>query len=226
VGVVAALAVSLTGGGGPERTTTALPPLPNVLVNDQTWVCDGPVNINVLRVTMNDTGGFDKRNKDAVHLEAGCTGTIRRVIVTQYVGDGIKGAEGAHDLTIDSGSIRCLAKAPTLHQDGIQVMGGERITFHGLAVDCGRPGEKLINSNLFIRQGGRSTVPPTDVVCVGCTFGGYAAHTVSIQNSIRSGVQDSSICEARYSRLTLAVGPAAVDPVTKDDKIIQCGGNG
>src|SRR5262249_39985268 len=154
-------------------------------------------------VTMTDNAPFDKRNKDAVHLESGCTGTIRKVIVTQYVGDGIKVAEGAHDLTIESGTIRCLAKAPTLHQDGIQVMGGEGITFHALAVDCGRPGERLINSNLFIRQGGRSTVPPTDVVCDACTFGGYAAHTVSIQDSIRSGVKDSSICEARYPRLTL-----------------------
>ena len=57
-------------------------------------------------------------------------------------------------------------------------MGGARITFRNLTVSCGRAGESLINSNLFIKESGRSTTPPTDVVCVDCTFGGGAAHTV------------------------------------------------
>ena len=40
----------------------------------------------------------------------------------------MKVVEGVHDLAIDSGSVVCTAKLPTMHQDGIQVMGGERIT--------------------------------------------------------------------------------------------------
>ena len=112
---------------------------------------------------MSDGG---RRDGDAVHLEDGCTGRIGLLTVTQSIADGVKVAEGAHDLTIEGGSIRCLAKLPVLHQDGIQVMGGARITFENLNVSCGRPGESLINSNLFIKESGRSTTPPTDVVCV------------------------------------------------------------
>ena len=29
-----------------------------------------------------------------------------------------------------------------MHQDGIQVMGGERITLRGLRIDCGRSRER------------------------------------------------------------------------------------
>ena len=99
----------------------------------------------------------------------------------QYAADGVKVADGVHDLTVGGGSIRCLAKAPTLHQDGIQVMGGVRITFQNLSVDCGRRDDAVINSNLFFNQAGESRPPPTDVVCDGCSLGGGAAHTVSIQ---------------------------------------------
>jgi hypothetical protein len=221
----AALALALLERGGGHGTgKLMLPPAGVVTLVNRTWVCNGPVDIGVVRVTMDATVPFDRSAKDAIHLEDGCTGRIGRVEVTQYVGDGIKVAQGAHDLTIGGGSIRCLAKAPKVHQDGIQVMGGARITFDGLDVDCGRPGARLINSNLFIRQAGRSTVPPTDVVCVGCTFGGYAAHTVSIQNSIRSGITGSSLCQAKYPRLTLSIGAGAVDPVDRDDTIQSCGG--
>ena len=105
--------------------------------------------------------GAGRLGGDAVHLEDGCTGRIGLLTVTQSVADGVKVAEGAHDLTIGGGTIRCLGKTPNVHQDGIQVMGGARIRFENLTVRCGRPGESLINSNLFINQTGRSTAPPT-----------------------------------------------------------------
>jgi hypothetical protein len=130
---------------------------------------------------------------------------------------------GPHDLTIGGGSIRCLAKAPTLHQDGIQVMGGARITFRGLSIDCGRSTDRLINSNLFIKQAGKSVSPPTDVVCDDCTFGGWAAHTVNVQTSVRSGITDSSLCLARFPQLTLTVGKGAEQPVDDGNDIRQCG---
>ena len=44
-----------------------------------------------------------------------------------------------HDLTVGGGSIRCLAKAPRFHQDGIQVMGGARITFRDLKISMRPP---------------------------------------------------------------------------------------
>ena len=125
-----------------------------------------------------------------------------------------------------AGTIRCLAKRPILHQDGIQVLGGDRITFTDMHVDCGRPAESLINSNMFFSFAGRATTPPTDVVCDVCSFGGGAAHTVSIQNSIRSGVENSTICRAKYPNLTLTIGSLAVDPVNVGNKLVDCAGSG
>jgi hypothetical protein len=141
----------------------------------------------------------------------------------QYAADGVKVAGGVHDLTVGGGSIHCLAKAPGLHQDGIQVMGGTHITFRGLSVDCGRSSDRLINSNLFIKQAGKASDPPTDVVCDRCSFGGWAAHTVSVQTSVRSGITNSKLCLARFPQLTLAVGTRAQDPVVAGNSIRQCG---
>ena len=121
-----------------------------------------------------------------MHLRPGCTGRIGKLVIVQRSGDGLKVAEGVHDLVVGGGSIRCLAKAPRFHQDGIQVLGGARITFHDLKISCGRRDERLINANLFINQGGHSRLPPRDVVCEDCTFGAWAAHTVSVQNSRRA----------------------------------------
>jgi hypothetical protein len=190
---------------------------------DRTWFCDSKVDLALVKVTMTPAAGAQRRTADAVHLEPGCTGRIGRLEITQSAGDGVKVAQGAHDLTIEGGSIRCLAKAPGLHQDGIQVMGGTRITFRGLNVDCGRSTDRKINSNLYIRQAGKSTQPPTDVVCDACAFGGWAAHTVFIRRSVRSGVTGSSLCLARFPELTLAVGSDAVDPVRSGNTVRQCG---
>ena len=132
---------------------------------------------------------------DAVKLDAGCTGRIGKLTVVTRNADGVKVAEGAHDLMVGGGSIRCLAKIPVVHQDGIQVMGGARILFRNLTVDCGRADDK-VNSNLFINMAGDSRTPPTDVVCDGCTLKGGAAHTVLLQHSIRSGVTDSTLCSS------------------------------
>jgi hypothetical protein len=189
---------------------------------DRTWTCTSKVDLDLVKVTMTRAVYGDRRLEDAVHLQPGCTGRIGRLEVVQYAADGVKVAGGVHDLTVGGGSIRCLAKAPGLHQDGIQVMGGTRINFRGLSVDCGRSSDRLINSNLFIKQAGRSIDPPTDVICVDCVFGGGAAHTVNIQTSVRSGVESSTLCTAKYPRLTLTVGTGAVDPVNTGNTVGGC----
>jgi hypothetical protein len=205
----------------PQPATPAPAPPRSLTLTDQMWVCNGPVDLDSVTVTM--TPAYpSRRDGDAVHLEAGCTGRIGSLNVTTSIADGVKVADGAHDLTIGGGSIRCLAKLPVVHQDGIQVMGGARITFERLRVDCGRADDTLIDSNLFIKQAGRSLTPPTDVVCVECYLGADAAHTVSIQQSIRSGVRSSTLCEAKYPKLTLDVGADAVAPVTSADSIGGC----
>jgi hypothetical protein len=196
--------------------------LPSVSLVNQEWVCDSRVDLASVSVRMTPAYTGGRRGGDAVHLESGCSGRIGKLTITTSIADGVKVADGAHDLTVGGGSIRCLAKLPVMHQDGIQVMGGDRVTFRRLRVDCGRPGARLINSDLFIRASRRSTSPPTDVLCVGCFLGPGAAHTVTIRKSVRSGVVDSTLCTARYPRLTLHVGPDAVAPVTRGDSVGTC----
>ena len=129
----------------------------SIAQTDQTWSCRGPVDLDSVTVTMT-TAISSRRGADAIHLEPGCTGRIRHLVVLTAAADAVKVVEGVHDLAIDSGSVVCTAKLPTMHQDGIQVMGGERITLRGLSVNCGRSGQSLINSNLFINQAGRRAI--------------------------------------------------------------------
>jgi len=110
---------------------------------DHTWTCRQKVDLDLVQVTI--PAG---ERQDAVHLRYGCTGRIGKLVVVQRSGDGVKVAEGVHDLVVGGGSVRCLAKAPRFHQDGIQVMGGARITFHDLKVSCGRRNERLINAKV------------------------------------------------------------------------------
>ena len=213
----AADAVPAHGGGAHGRGVLT----GSIAQTDQTWVCRGPVDLDSVSVTMTSAIA-SRRGADAIHLQPGCTGRIRHLEVLTAAGDAVKATEGVHDLAIDGGSIVCTAKLPTMHQDGFQVMGGERITLRGLTINCGRTDEKLINSNLFITQAGRSTKPPTDVVCVDCFLGGAAAHTANIQSSVRSGLVSSTLCTAKYPKLTLTVGPLAVDPVDSDNVLGTC----
>jgi hypothetical protein len=234
---VAALVALSPGSGTGSRTerqkntvhhrNAATPPILGGSINqtDKTWICNGPVALDSVTVTMDAAAqALPRDQQDAIHLENGCTGTIGTITVVQYAADGIKVGNGPHDLTIGGGSIRCLAKASTLHQDGIQVMSGVDITFQNLSIDCGRPGDGVINSNMFFNKGVESTVPPTNVVCDGCKLGAGAAHTVSIQNSIASGVRDSILCPALYTGLTVSIGPAAVDPVNEGNQFPACPG--
>ena len=208
------LQLGASAGTGPLRGS--------VTSTDHTWVCKGPVDLDSVTVTMTPASAATKA--DAIHLASGCTGRIGRLEVTTSIADGVKVAQGVHDLTVGGGRIRCLAKLPVLHQDGIQVMGGSKITITGLIVDCGRPQDDLINSNLFVNKAGNSTEPPADVVCDSCEFGGAAAHTVSIQDSVRAGVVDSTICPAKFARQTLSIGTAAVDPVNVRNRVGPCSG--
>src|SRR4051794_4113446 len=194
----------------------------SIVRTDKTWICRGPVNLDSVTVTITSAPTGGHRPPDAVHLAPGCTGRIGRLTVRQWAADGVKAAQGVHDLTIGGGTIRCLAKAPGLHQDGIQIMGGRSIHMHRLTVDCGRPDGTLINSNLFIKRAGRSTLPPTDVVCDQCTFGGGTAHTVSVQSSIRSGITNSVVCTGKFPKLTFAIGPDAVTPVDSGNTVVPC----
>jgi hypothetical protein len=163
----------------------------------------------------------DEARVDAVKLAPGCTGTIGRLDVMTLSGDAVKVADGAHDLLVGGGTILCRDKVddPSVHQDGIQAMGGRAITFLRMSVDCGREEASKINSNIFLNQAAASTAPPTDVVCEACWLGPGAAHTVTIGNSLRSGIVRTTVCPAKYRNLTLNVTAEAVKPVTRNDTL-------
>ena len=127
-----------------------------MILVDQPWSCRGAVNIDLVRVTLRTTVA------DAIQLDQDCSGRVGRVEVETWTADGIKVQNRgvvAHDLVIESGYIKCHAVAGNAHQDGIQAMGGSRITFRELRVDC------LRNANLYLSRGGSGATTPTDIVC-------------------------------------------------------------
>ncbi len=156
---------------------------------DQTWTCSGRVNLNLVKVTMRSAGS------DAIRLSEGCTGRIGRIEIDTWREDGVKiqnsSSAAARDLVIESGYIKCHAIANGAHQDGVQAMGGSRITFRGLSIDC------LGNSNFFVNRGGGGATRPTSIVCEGCMLGPRSSTTIRINDAASSGARSSSFCQGR-----------------------------
>ncbi|MGH3103675.1 MAG: IPT/TIG domain-containing protein [Gaiellaceae bacterium] len=180
--------------------------------NNQSFICRGPVNIDLVRVTMRTTV------EDAVRLDQNCSGRIGRIEIDTWTADGIKVQNRgtvAHDLVIGSGYVKCHAVAGAYHQDGIHVMGGYRITFRGLRVDC------LRNANLFLARGGSGASTPTDIVCVGCILGPQSAQTLFYAPSLRSGAINTIICHGRYSAVRVVAG--ALQRVDRNNTILPRG---
>ena len=81
--VILIFALVLTGA---QLATAGTPDVQServVVSTDQTWVCDGPVDLDSVTVTMTPATSSERRDQDAVHLEPGCTGRIGRIDVTQ-----------------------------------------------------------------------------------------------------------------------------------------------
>lgn len=203
-------------GDGP---TTPPPPSPppsppsppsgnSIVLENRSWTCRGPVNLDLVRVTMRTGGG------DAIYLREGCTGRIGRIEVQTWVADGLKinaPEPAAHDLVIEGGYIRCYDKRAGVHQDGIQAMSGTRITLRNLEVNC----NSTPNAQLFINaaNGGK----PTDIVCDGCTLGKGGAHSLLVMSSTRSGARNTVICEARYHDIRIG---NATSPVNVNNTVV------
>ncbi len=169
------------------------PPAGSVVLVDRAYECNGPVNLNLVKVTINARSS----GLDAVVLGENCSGRIGRIEVDTWSGDGIKvqnSAPVAHDIAIESGYVRCHSRSGGYHQDGIQVMGGARISFRNLAVFCGGAG---VNAALFIARGGSGGSTPTDIVFENGRLGPNAAHTILLATSVRSGARGTVICPAR-----------------------------
>lgn len=212
--IAAVVGVALASRGGGDQHPKRLAAAATSITQSDTWTCSGPVALDLVKVTI----GAGQGNTLGIVIGKNCTGSIARIEVDTASADGLKvqnSAPVAHDLSIGGGYITCTAKAPTLHQDGVQVMGGTNILFHGLSIGCGRADDSLIDSDFFVNKAGSGATTPTDVVCDGCFFGpGPAAHEVNIGESVRSGVRNSTVCPDKTpNNGALDVGPDAVDPV-------------
>jgi hypothetical protein len=178
-----------------------------ILVN-ATWYCNGPVDLELLKVTNTD-GVF----RDAARFD-GCSGRIARVEIETDGADGLKirnTAPVAHDLELEGGWVRCTEHADGAHQDGIQVMGGARLAFRNLVIWCGDPDEQQfgdgVNAAVFVNTGGGGDTTPTDVVVEHSVAGPGSANGVLIGESVRSGLRNSVACPD----WTPNGGPVAID---------------
>ena len=118
----------------------------------------------------------------------------------------------ARELVIEGGYVECHAIAPSSHQDGVQAMGGSRLTMRGWTIDC------LGNSNFYVNRAGGGATTPTDVVCERCVLGPRSASTLYIGTSVRSGATSSFVCEGRY--FDIRIQPGASSPVNSGNTVI------
>ena len=207
-------AATRTPAPGPTPTPSPSPgPAPRpghtVVLENQGWNCRGRVDLDLVRVTMRSN------TADAIQLDQNCNGRVGRIEVETWTGDGIKiqnRGQVAHDLVVESGFVKCHDVAGGAHQDGVQAMGGERITFRGLRVDC------LRNSNFFLARGGSGASTPTEIVCDGCVFGPHSGQTVFFATSLRSGARNSTICTGRFT--AMRIDPSASSPVNAGNRVL------
>ncbi len=199
----------------PDPDAAAAPLVTESIDTDRTWFCNGPVDVDLVRVRV----GAELKGVDAVSLGPHCTGRIGRIEVDTWSGDGIKVQNSgvvAHDLVVESGIVRCHGHTPGYHQDGIQVMGGERLRFRDVSVWCGGDG---INAALFIAHGGTDERVPIDVVFEDGMLGPGSSQTVLLADSLRSGVRGTTICAGRNA--TMRVHDGALDPVDRGNDLVD-----
>jgi hypothetical protein len=182
----------------------------SVVQDDRSWTCDGPVNLDLVKINLT------MLNADAVYLRTNCSGYIARVEIDTATADGIKVnavAPVAHDLVIGGGYIRCHGRTEGTHQDGIQAMGGERITFRNLEISC----SSGANAQFFV--GAALGGFPTDVVCHRCVLGSGAGTTLLIQDSIGSGARGTLVCPGRFRPVN--IGSRAERPVNVGNRLLD-----
>jgi hypothetical protein len=195
---------------------------------NQKYTCNGAVNLDLVKVTVDDSHMVTP----AVQIASGCTGRIGRIEIDNANGDGIHVGAGAHDLTIGGGYVRSPLGGCTLcgalHVDGIQFLGGQRITMRNLDVSY----QTASNSALYINMGSGGQELPTDIVCDGCTFRRQPSRNrvVRIGQSLRSGIRNSTVyycgtgptCDAPTAPVIWFNG-LQQDPVNENNTTIVAG---
>jgi hypothetical protein len=187
---------------------------------NSTWYCNTAVDLQLVRVTI-----VDGRLRDAIRIDD-CSGRIGRVEVVTNGIDGLKVRNTepvAHDLAIEGGYVRCTGHPEGAHQDGIQVLGGTRVTFRNLVIWCGDPQSEFgtgVNSSALIAAGGAGGAStPTDVVIESSVMGPGTANGVLVESSVRSGIRGSVACpDWTPAGGPVLIGAAAVDGIDVDNE--------
>jgi len=177
----------------------------DVTLVDRPFRCSSyaqPLDLGTVKVEITPSAA---QPYDAMKLEGGCSGTIRRIEIDTWRADGVKVGDGAHDLTIGGGYIYEHDRGPLAHQDGIQVMGGSNVTFHNLLVYAPTSN----NAALFVNG---DDPPPTDVVCDSCVIvpGNKA---VQIGHSADSGLRNSFVFWGKREMDVSSDPTVAINPV-------------
>lgn len=191
---------------------------PAVSCLNKTWHCSSLQKHTQVHVTIKDS----PTKLDAVHLDSGCTGVVRITITTDS-GDGVKVHGGAHDLSVWGGTttscgdnrcaaIICTAKHGIVHQDGIQAMGGERVTFRWFKVWCPTGN----NGALYVHGGAGGQSTPTDIVCEWCDLYEANAAIHIGPGAVRSGARWSTLHDSKTNASPAncrRIDKLAVDPI-------------
>lgn len=197
------------GRGRGGRTTTATTPTttanPNgvsIVLHNQTWECDAPVNLDSVTVVMDDQS---LGASAAVKLGPNCSGTIGSINVTTSLGDGID-VVGAAGLHVNGGTISCAGHIGGAHQDGIQAWAGDGVVFSGMQVDC----VTANNSGFYVNGSPSGRFPnPNGILFVSGRIEGTQSSTAFVNNTTGSGVENSVLCRSRY--FTYRKRPWAID---------------
>jgi Ca2+-binding RTX toxin-like protein len=199
----------------PKTVEPPLEPKPGttIVARNRAWICDRPLSeYGTLPILVEQTWeGAQADTPDSIGLRANCTGdddpaTIDLILHVNGDGrtfggvrDAVKvgsppGTVRPHDIQI-AGYADCGPPAPGAHQDAIQIMSGERITFHNFrsgdvgsrAWTCrGAGGAFFVSGNV-----GNGGSPPNGVICVRCAMVA-SNHGLLVNWSVRSGARDST----------------------------------
>jgi hypothetical protein len=233
---------SREGGSAPQLvlTTGGTPPLPDpdpeptpgtVITTTAPWNCwssladFGPLPIKVVS-TMPNPG-----NDNAINLR-GCYGdgnpaTVDLILDVRGNGgtigtayDAVRIGQNARDLVV-TGNVECGARHsdPSIHQDIVQALSGSRITFVDFTSgdpDSGRWTCWGAGGGWYVSWA-NGTIP-TDLVCLRCALATFNQN-LRIDESVRSGARDSVFGFSRS--YGIFVGPAAIDPVNVNNRVIR-----
>jgi hypothetical protein len=224
-----ALSFVVDGAVADRASGTATKPAPtltgSIVQVDKMFVCAQPVDLDLLQVTITDAAAG--KNKDAVLLRSGCTGTIRRLVISNTQCDGVKG--GAANLTIQGGTIDLPARRSDreCHQDAVQISAGTNITFSQVTIRGGG------HSGFFIN----GAQVPSNVLLTASVVGSYPGRSdifdtdVTIGDSISSGVSNSTLYAVKQPKLAPAGvyipsspstgGTQARDPINVNNRYIS-----